>query len=73
MVGTPVGTAQVWEKSAQVSQKGREGADKGLQLPLSAAPDWGLCSGRGRGPGRCDALCRSRLKSLNTDLGSDYP
>lgn len=51
MVGTPVGMAQVWEKSAQVSQKGREGADKGLQLPLSAAPDWGSVQGGAGGQG----------------------
>lgn len=57
MVGTPVGTAQVWEKSAQVSQKGREEADKGLQLPLSAAPEWDSGQGRAgpRGQGRTGA------------------
>lgn len=37
------------ERSAQVSQKGREGADKGLQLPLSAAPEWDSGQG-GAGP-----------------------
>lgn len=29
----------------------REGADKGLQLPLSAAPDWGSVQGGAGGQG----------------------